>query len=822
MSRDDRAILLNTQLLALYMRVSDAANSRDDDAAIAELLSVRETVNPHDHPTLGPVFDRYAKLVGLHLTSSNRIKLEATLAERRFSAPSELQMPPAFSGHVRDLGPLNPDGRPGISLVTCSMNRSKNLVKALPSWLANSEISEIVVVDWSSSSPVEDDLRAAGISDPRIRILRVEGEERWVLTYAFNAGFRAAACDLILKADADIVLSPDFFRRNHLMPGAFVAGNWRTAETEQAHVNGFFFISRKTLHSVGAFNEHITSYGWDDDDIYDRLTLSGYRRQDVAPGTIFHLDHDDADRLGEDSPSTDLITLGQKLRSGTKFLIRRNRYIAMVMPQWDESAIHLPFRMLTRTDTVMKVQREGWVPSRVPAHVVSAANIHALTELAAWSYGKRVLELAPDRLDLLLNRPLRNISRIDVEIAISAPHHVLKGPGQYLVLDLPGGVLDAETRPPHLDATFKRLLVTAKAWGLTPVLRAPHVDLPLYAPACLRLIPLIPSWESIGEVPSVTVAELLDTPNPRGTDLRIDLSAKIIEKAALAAPNGNISRPRLFIDAQHGLGNRLRAIASAAAVADAADRELVIIWQPDDHCDGRLSDLFEYDGAVEETRFLDIAEEGGCVVYNYMPNEPGSRKDAPIELDTPADIYARAAFVLKCPASTWELENRFLQSLTPIEPIRNLVASVRHPNQLSAHVRMEGGKKSEHLAYEKADNWTAADHALIDEWRSKSHFSHFLKRIDTLIAEGRAETFFLAADLPETYAEFQHHYGDRLAVLPRSLYDRSAEQLHYALADAILLSRSPLLLGSTWSSFSELAMRLAPQRISIEMSGKDF
>jgi len=37
-----------------------------------------------------------------------------------------------------------------------------------------------------------------------------------------------------------------------------------------------------------------------------------------------------------------------------------------------------------------------------------------------------------------------------------------------------------------------------------------------------------------------------------------------------------------------------------------------------------------------------------------------------------------------------------------------------------------------------------------------------------------------------------------------------------------LLSRSPLLLGSTWSSFSELAMRLAPQAIAIEMSGKEF
>ena len=822
MSRDDRAILLNSRLLALYLRVSAASAPRDDAAALDELLAVRDMVNPDGHPTLGPVFARYAKLIALHLDPSCQNKLDAVLTEGRSRPQALPAIPPAFEGQLRDLGPLKPEGRPGISLVTCAMNRNQNLLRALPTWLANAEISEVVIVDWSSTTPVDAALRDAGIADPRIRILRVEGEGRWVLSYAFNAGFRAAACNQILKADADIMLSADFFRRNPLLPGTFIAGNWRTAATDQAHVNGFFFISRTALHSVGGFNEHITSYGWDDDDIYDRLTLSGQRRQDVAPGTIHHLDHDDADRIGENGHATELVTLGQDLKSGTSYLIRRNRYVAMVMPDWDANAIHLPLRMLTRTDTAMAIQREGWVPSRVPDHIIDAANAHALSELAAWRLGKRVLELGPDRIGLLLDRPARDASRMDVEIAIAAPDHVISGPGQYLVLDLPGGVLDAPQRPPRLDAAFKRLLAAARASGLHAVLRAPHVDLPLHAPACLRLIPLIPSWEPLGEVPDVTLDTLLATAQPPATHLRLDLTAQVIEQAALTTPALAANRPRLYIDAQHGLGNRLRAVASAAAIADAADRELVVVWQPDDHCNGRFSDLYDYAGAVEATRFLDTAADQGCTVYNYMPNEPGAQKDAPIRLDTAADIYARAAFVLNCPASTWDSENRFLQSLTPIEEVRALVATVRHPNDLSAHVRMEGGTQAEHLAYEKAENWLAEDHALIDEWRGKSHFSHFLNRINTLIAEGRAGRIFLAADMPETYAEFQHHYGDRLAFLPRSLYDRSAEQLHYALADAILLSRSPLLLGSTWSSFSELAMRLAPLQIAIELSGKDF
>jgi len=70
--------------------------------------------------------------------------------------------------------------------------------------------------------------------------------------------------------------------------------------------------------------------------------------------------------------------------------------------------------------------------------------------------------------------------------------------------------------------------------------------------------------------------------------------------------------------------------------------------------------------------------------------------------------------------------------------------------------------------------------------------------------------------------KFLSAYNGRVAWLERSVYDRSAEQLRFSLADAILLSRAPLLLGSTWSSFSELARRLSPRGIKVEMSGNDF
>ena len=97
-----------------------------------------------------------------------------------------------------------------------------NLMRALPSWLANPQVSEVIIIDWSSGLPVAQDLARAGISDPRIRIARVYDEPRWILTYAFNIGFRLARFDQVLKCDADIVLDPGYFTQNTLEQGLAV------------------------------------------------------------------------------------------------------------------------------------------------------------------------------------------------------------------------------------------------------------------------------------------------------------------------------------------------------------------------------------------------------------------------------------------------------------------------------------------------------------------------------------------------------------------------------------------------------------------------
>lgn len=307
-----------------------------------------------------------------------------------------------------------------------------------------------------------------------------------------------------------------------------------------------------------------------------------------------------------------------------------------------------------------------------------------------------------------------------------------------------------------------------------------------------------------------------DSTNPAGP----------IDPRARAAPAHVLARPRLYIDVQHGLCNRLRAMASAAGIAARTDRALVVIWRPDPHCEARIGDLLRYPGPViEDCDAADLLRGRSARVYNYMEVEPGARFEEPILAEGGAgqgDVYIRSAYPLAGPHRDFEGEGRFLRGLVAADAVRELVAQMRARSDVAAHIRMASGAGFDHLPYESPDNWPAQRHRELIEWRRKSHADHFIARLDGLIAQGTVRRIFLAADLAETYARLAARYGERLAWLERDLFDRSPRQLQYALADLILLAASPRLLASTWSSFSEVAERLGPAGMIVEHSGIDF
>lgn len=155
-----------------------------------------------------------------------------------------------------------------LSIVSASMNRHNNILRVIDTWLNIPFLKEIIIIDWCSDVELSTLLN----NKPLIKIVKVRGHDKWVLSWAFNLGLSLASGDYILKLDADVWVEEDFLKRNKLNKDTLYRGKWNESETP--NLNGQFLVNKLHLERVGYFNELITSYGYDDCDLYRRLNLT--------------------------------------------------------------------------------------------------------------------------------------------------------------------------------------------------------------------------------------------------------------------------------------------------------------------------------------------------------------------------------------------------------------------------------------------------------------------------------------------------------------------------------------------------------------------
>lgn len=149
------------------------------------------------------------------------------------------------------------------SIVTVCMNRREHLLETAPRVAAWPHHREHLIVDWSSVEPLR---RRELPDDPRIRLLRVEGERRWNLCRAYNFALHQARGDCLFKLDADgwpeDLAEPDSLAVDGVVC-CFGSG-------EDGRL-GQFVIDRGLVEQVGGFNEYLWGYGFDDKDLKARL-----------------------------------------------------------------------------------------------------------------------------------------------------------------------------------------------------------------------------------------------------------------------------------------------------------------------------------------------------------------------------------------------------------------------------------------------------------------------------------------------------------------------------------------------------------------------
>lgn len=230
---------------------------------------------------------------------------------RRF--PSADSDSPVSLAHTVRLNVPPHEVKKGVSLAAVCMGRHDTVKKTAPAWLAVKDVDEIILIDWSSEPPLEPVVRAIP-GGHKIKVIRVNGEQSWVLSRAYNLAVNATSFSHVIRTDCDYQVGPNFVAAHKkLMTDSttavgdtstsgeedaindgkhFYAGNYNLARNEnEVHLNGAVFIRRKDFLDVGGYDERIQTYGWDDEDLYARLGKAGFKKMNISYDHVSHVQH---------------------------------------------------------------------------------------------------------------------------------------------------------------------------------------------------------------------------------------------------------------------------------------------------------------------------------------------------------------------------------------------------------------------------------------------------------------------------------------------------------------------------------------------------
>ena len=183
-----------------------------------------------------------------------------------------------------------------ISIALGVMNRTDRIVKCLSSWCSYDVFDDIVIVDWSSSTPImqNDEVKAFVSSVNNISIIRVDNKQYFSQSSAYNIAVDNCKNKHILKLDIDHILInknlPNLF--NDLIPS--LSSKFYCCEHVTVEHWGICFFDKDAFYQVGKYNEKLSGWGYDDQDFYHRL--SKIREKNIMrqiPHLIYHNPHGD-------------------------------------------------------------------------------------------------------------------------------------------------------------------------------------------------------------------------------------------------------------------------------------------------------------------------------------------------------------------------------------------------------------------------------------------------------------------------------------------------------------------------------------------------
>jgi len=226
-----------------------------------------------------------------HINSGAILERLPAVARPEDVVPGNELFPPLPPPQMNLIGELLGDG---VTMYVHLMNRNENVQKNLGNWLQQ-RFDELILLDWSSTYPVAE---IPGVfDDPRVRVVRVDGQTKFIRTLAQNLASRMARNRRIFKCDSDVEFKGDFFGAHPLEPGEFWVGEWHHARDEnEKHLHGETYYHIADFERVNGYDERIISYGQDDTNLKDRMVLSGATKHVFNFDFIHHQEHGDLSR----------------------------------------------------------------------------------------------------------------------------------------------------------------------------------------------------------------------------------------------------------------------------------------------------------------------------------------------------------------------------------------------------------------------------------------------------------------------------------------------------------------------------------------------
>ena len=326
-------------------------------------------------------------------------------------------------------------------------------------------------------------------------------------------------------------------------------------------------------------------------------------------------------------------------------------------------------------------------------------------------------------------------------------------------------------------------------------------------------------------------------------------------------PKNTPGKALLYVLVRNGLGNKMRALASAYTLFDGLNQSklynpfkhnwhLVIVWSQDNHCEASVSDLFDLSSLAQEypsqisvvrnlptimpTPLLELTDTNVFDEYKSDSSIVLSNVNSLLEMvaqkaasEESINVLLESASVIESPFRSWQNECKFLRALRLSKAAQALVdrnearvvreSGVPLSEMVAVHVRCG----QQEAAYDDVSKWSADKQIQWKMWRSRSSIKTFTAQMLAMRDKQPELKFYIASDSAHVFQEMSKSFPPHvLFEQERTVFDRSIQQVQSAIADVVLVSKCKLLLGSQWSSFTELCRRWT--EVQMQLAGIAF